>query len=120
MPQCLARNVSVIVGAPFASGILATGSGASATYAYRTAPPVIQDRVRRIEAVCATHRVSLPSVALQFPLAHPAVVSVLAGAVKANEVEANAGHMGAKIPVSLWSDLKAEGLIDADAPVPQS
>jgi D-threo-aldose 1-dehydrogenase len=120
MPQCLARNISVVVGAPFASGILATGSGSSSTYAYRTAPPAIQDRVRRIEAICATHRVSLPSAALQFPLAHPAVVSVLAGAVKANEVEANAGHMGATIPVSLWSDLKAEGLIDADAPVPQS
>jgi D-threo-aldose 1-dehydrogenase len=62
----------------------------------------------------------LPSVALQFPLAHPAVVSVLAGAVKVNEVEANAGHMQATIPVSLWSDLKAEGLIDADAPIPLS
>lgn len=119
MAQCLARNVSVIVGAPFASGILATGSGSSATYAYRTAPAAIQDRVRRIETICTAHRVSLPSVALQFPLAHPAVVSVLAGAVKANEVEANAGHMGATIPLSLWSDLKAEGLIDADAPIPQ-
>ena len=120
MSQCLARNIAVVIGAPFASGILATGSGSSATYAYRTAPPAIQDRVRRIEAICTTHRVSLPSVALQFPLAHPAVVSVLAGAVKASEVEANAGHMGATIPVSLWSDLKSEGLIDADAPVPQS
>ena len=120
MPQCLARNISAIVGAPFASGILATGSGASATYAYRTAPPAIQDRVRRIETICTAHSVSLASVALQFPLAHPAVVSVLAGAVKASEAAANAGHIGAAIPVALWADLKAEGLIDADAPVPLS
>jgi D-threo-aldose 1-dehydrogenase len=120
MAQCLARDVSVIIGAPFASGILATGSGSTATYAYRVAPPAIQDRVRRIEAICAAHHASLPAVALQFPLAHPAVVSVLAGALKAGEVEANADYMGATIPVSLWNDLKAEGLIDAHAPIPQS
>ena len=71
MARCLARNVSVIVGAPFASGIFATGSGPRATYAYSIAPPEIQKKVAAIEAVCAAHNVSLPAAALQFPLAHP-------------------------------------------------
>ena len=83
MARCLARKVSVIVGAPFASGILATGSGPRATYAYSIAPPEIQKKVAAIEAVCAAHNVSLPAAALQFPLAHPAVISVIAGAVRA-------------------------------------
>ena len=118
MARCLARNVSVIVGAPFASGILATGSGPRATYAYSIAPPEIQKKVAAIEAVCAAHNVSLPAAALQFPLAHPAVVSVIAGAVRASEAAANAAHVQEPIPAAFWSDLKSKRLIDPEAPTP--
>jgi D-threo-aldose 1-dehydrogenase len=118
MARCLAHNVSVIVGAPFASGILATGSGPRATYSYSIAPPEIQMKVATIEAVCAAHSVSLPAAALQFPLAHPAVVCVLAGAVRASEAAANAAHIQAAIPAAFWLDLKSKRLIDPDAPTP--
>jgi D-threo-aldose 1-dehydrogenase len=120
MRACLARNVSVIVGAPFASGILATGSGPRATYAYAAAPPQIQEKVAAIEAVCAAHKVSLPAAALQFPLGHPAVVSVIAGAVRASEASANAAHIQEPIPAAFWSDLKSQGLIEPGAPTPAS
>ena len=118
MARCLARNVSVIVGAPFASGILATGSGPRATYAYSIASPEIQKKVAAIEAVCAAHHVSLPAAALQFPLAHPAVISVIAGAVRASEATANAAHVQEPIPADFWSDLKSKRLIDPEAPTP--
>ena len=120
MALCLERKVSVIVGAPFASGILATGAGPRATYAYATAPPAIQEKVAAIEAVCARHGVSLPAAALQFPLGHPAVVSVVAGAVRANEASANAAHMREPIPAAFWAELKSDGLIDSEAPTPNS
>ncbi len=118
MARCLARKVSVIVGAPFASGILATGSGPRATYAYSIAPPEIQKKVAAIEAVCAAHNVRLPAAALQFPLAHPAVISVIAGAVRASEATANAAHVQEPIPADFWSDLKSKRLIDPEAPTP--
>ena len=118
MARCLARNVSVIVGAPYASGILATGARPRATYAYSAAPPEILRKVAAIEAVCGAHNVSLPAAALQFPLAHPAVVSVIAGAVRASEASANAAHVQQPIPAAFWSDLKSERLIDPESPTP--
>lgn len=118
MKTCLARNISVIIGAPFASGILVTGSGAGAMYAYGKAPPEVQARVRGIEDVCKAHNVKMPVAALQFVLAHPAVVSVIPGAAKPSEVEANVAALSVDIPAGFWADLKAGGLLHPDAPVP--
>ena len=118
MKACLDRGVSVIVGAPFASGILATGSAGAAHYNYGTADQAIIDKVRRIEAVCAAHGVALQAAALQFPMAHPASVSIIPGAAKPEELTANIASIDADIPAAFWSDLKSEGLIVADAPVP--
>jgi D-threo-aldose 1-dehydrogenase len=119
MTRCVAENVSVIVGAPYASGILATGSNPRATYAYSVAPPEILAKVAAIEAVCRAHQVSLPAAALQFPLAHPAVVSVIAGAVRASEASANAAHVQRPIPGAFWTELKSRRLIDPEAPTPE-
>lgn len=118
MQRCLERNISIVIGAPYASGILATGPGPAARYRYGIAPEEIQDKVRRIEAVCRSNGVSLQAVALQFPLGHPAVVSVIPGGAKPSEVEMNVGFFQEAIPASLWTDLKTEGLIDPEAPVP--
>ena len=118
MASFVRRGVNVIIGAPFASGILVTGSAAGAKYAYGNASPEIQAKVRGIEAVCAAHDVPLAAAALQFVLAHPAVVSVIPGAARASEIAANVGHINRFIPDTFWSDLAAQGLIDPASPVP--
>ncbi|NKB28918.1 MAG: aldo/keto reductase [Rhodobacteraceae bacterium] len=120
MKACVDRNVSVIVGAPFASGILATGSAGAAHYNYGAADAEVIEKVRRIEAVCAAHKVSLQAAALQFPMAHPAAVAIIPGAAKPEELVANIASLDVGIPAQFWSDLKSEGLIDSDAPVPGS
>jgi D-threo-aldose 1-dehydrogenase len=113
------RGVPVIIGAPFASGILVTGSGGGAHYGYAKAPADVQAKVRGIEAVCRAHNVSLPAAALQFVLAHPIVVSVIPGAARASEVTRNMASLEAPIPAAFWAELKSQGLIVADAPVPE-
>lgn len=118
MAEAQKRGVSVIIGAPFASGILVTGSSGPAHYAYGKAPPEVQARVRGIEAVCAAHGVALPAAALQFVLAHPIVTSVIPGGAKPEEVTQNVASLAAPIPAGFWSDLKAQGLIHPEAPVP--
>ncbi len=118
MAECLKRGVSVIIGAPFASGILATGSSGAANYGYAKATPEVQAKVRGMEAVCRAHNVALPAAALQFLLAHPAVVSVIPGGAKPEEVVQNVASLAAPIPAGFWSDLKAQGLIHPEAPVP--
>lgn len=118
MADCVKRRMSIVIGAPFASGILATGSGGNAKYGYASAPPDVQSKVRGIEAVCKAHGVSLPAAALQFPLAHPAVASIIPGAARASEVTQNVAAFQAAVPATFWSDLKAEKLIDPEAPTP--
>jgi D-threo-aldose 1-dehydrogenase len=118
MKTCAERGISVIIGAPLASGILATGSAGAQHYAYGKAPQAIQDKVKGIEAVCRAHNVALPAAALQFVLAHPIVVATIPGAARPSEVISNVGHVNAAIPAAFWADLKAQKLIDPEAPVP--
>lgn len=120
LPLCEKRDVGIILGGPYNSGILATGAIEGAKYNYDTAPDDILDRVRKIEAVCAAHATPLIAAALQFVLGHPAVRTVIPGAVSAAEVEANVALLKTDIPAGLWSDLRTEGLIRADAPTPEA
>ena len=112
------RGISAIIGTPFASGILATGSKGEAHYAYGKASLEIQARVRGMEAVCAAHGVALPAAAMHFALAHPIAAAIIPGAVRPEEVAHNVASLGSTIPPAFWRDLKAQGLILPDAPVP--
>lgn len=114
LPLCAARGVRVIVGGPFNSGVLA----GNPHYDYGAVPPAIAERVGKLAAICARHAVPLAAAALQFPLAHPAVASVIPGARSAAEVSANIAHLAHPIPAALWAEMKDAGLIRADAPVP--
>jgi len=118
LPLCRKRDVGIILGGPYNSGILATGAVPGAKYNYADAPEAILERVRRIEAVCAAHSTPLIAAALQFVLGHPSVKTVIPGAVNAAEVMANVAVLQTPIPTCLWSDLRGEGLIRADAPLP--
>ncbi|MDT3377788.1 aldo/keto reductase [Labrys neptuniae] len=118
LPYCVEKKIGIVLGGPYNSGILATGPRPGAFYNYDPAPPAILDRVARIEQVCAAHHVKLVEAALKFPLGHPQVVSVIPGGQSPQEVTRNAEIMGAKIPAALWDDLKSEGLLREDAPVP--
>lgn len=118
MPLALAKGIGLLLGGVFNSGILATGPVAGAKYNYRPAPPEILARVGAIEAVCARHGVPLRRAALQFPLGHPAVASLVMGAVRPEEVADQIAELSAPVPAALWAELKAEGLLGADVPVP--
>ena len=118
LPLAAQKNVGVMLGGVFNSGILATGPVEGARYNYTPAPPEILDKVRRIERVCASHGVPLPTAAMHFCLGHSAVSSLVLGAVKPSEVRANVAAMATKVPPALWADLKAEKLLAVDAPVP--
>lgn len=118
MPLALEKGIGLMLGGVFNSGILATGPVAGAKYNYRPAPPEILARVAALEAVCARHGVPLRRAALQFPLGHKAVASLVMGAVRPEEVADQVAELAAPIPVSLWAELQAEGLLDAHVPVP--
>jgi D-threo-aldose 1-dehydrogenase len=117
LPLAQEKKMGVMLAGVFNSGILATGAVQGAKFEYGPAPEVIMERVRKIEAICATHDTSIRRAALQFAMSHPAVVSVVLGGVKPEEVQANVADASGQVPAALWSDLKSEGLLDATAPV---
>ena len=118
-PRCAERGVGIVIGGPYNSGITATGSGPKAMYNYQPASPEIQARVQKIEAVCARHGVPLAAAALQFPLGHPIVASVIPGAISRAQVTMNLNAFNHRIPADLWAELKHEKLIREDAPAPK-
>ena len=120
LPLCVERRVSIICGGPFNSGILAAGSraGMKAHYNYATPPAAVLERVRKLEALCSEFSVPLQAAALQFPLAHPAVASVVAGCVTGAEARNCAAMFGHPIPGEFWRALRDRGLVDPRAPVP--
>jgi D-threo-aldose 1-dehydrogenase len=118
LPYCVDKKIGVVIGGPFNSGILATGARAGAFYNYDTAPAAVLDRVARIDRLCAAYRVRLAEAALRFPLGHPAILSVVPGGQAAHEVTRNVDALATTIPAALWDDLKADGLLREDAPVP--
>ena len=122
LPLCAARGTRIVLGGPFNSGILATGTrsadGRPAYFDYAPASAEVLDRARAIEAVCAAHRVSLKAAALQFPRAHPAIACVLAGARSTTELDENIALMSEPIPDAFWRDLRAQRLVAEAAPLP--
>jgi D-threo-aldose 1-dehydrogenase len=119
LPLCEQRNVAVVAAGVFNSGLLARPVPEhGAKYNYEDAPPPLVERARSIAAVCARHHTTLPAAAIAFPLAHPAVVSVCLGSRSPGQVERNVALYGESIPTDLWSELKEEGLLRDDAPVP--
>jgi len=118
LPECVKRNVSVILGGPYNSGILTGGVTDAATHDYAQAPAPLIDKARRIEAICRRHGVALGAAAMQFPLFHPALCAVIPGALNPTEVKQNVERLSAKIPSDLWSELKREKLLDPAAPTP--
>ncbi|MEM5475667.1 aldo/keto reductase [Pacificibacter sp. AS14] len=119
LPMCLKRDVGIILGGPYNSGILATGAIEGARYDYAPASKDILQRVRKLEDVCAAHATPLIAAALQFPLGHSAVKSVIPGASNPDEVRQNVKIFETPIPGALWTDLKAQDLIRQDAPIPE-
>ena len=117
-PLCAQNGISVIIGAVFASGILATGAVPGARYFYAPASQELMDKTDRIEQICQRYQTPLPCAALQFLLANPNVAAIIPGALEAAHVQANHGLLQQPIPEDLWNTLKSEGLLQEDAPTP--
>lgn len=113
-PMCAERGVHVVVGGPYNSGLLAGGR----TFEYQDAPAEMIAKRDRIAAVCERHGADIRSAALQFCAAHPVVSAIIPGAKRPEKVKDNARLMAARVPAAVWDELRHEGLIPANAPVP--
>lgn len=114
MPRAAAKGVDIIVGGPYSSGILAGG----AHFEYQKAPPEIIAKVEKIKVVAERFKVPLKAAALHFSLAHPASAAVIPGASKPERIAEDHGALKAKIPDDFWHELRKQGLVAPNAPLP--
>jgi D-threo-aldose 1-dehydrogenase len=103
LPLCAERGIAVIAGGLFNSGLLAGGT----TFNYRPAPSELVERAAQLDAMCARHDVPLAAAALQFPLRHPAVTSILLGPRSPAQLAQSLDLLDVPIPSGLWDELLA-------------
>lgn len=118
LAEAARRGVGILAAGPFNSGLLASPEAPGARYNYRPAEESIVQRAKAIYAICATEGVDVGAAALQFPLAHPAVVSVVAGMRSPEEAALAVARSRAPIPGALWRKLREAGLLTVGAPTP--
>ena len=116
MPLCLERGISLILGGPYNSGVLASDLGSDTTYFYDPAPKSIIDRAKKIKEICDIFDVPLKAAAIQFGLLHPSVASTIPGPRNSDEVQDNIEMLNVKIPSELWKELKRQDLIHQSCP----
>lgn len=117
LPLCVEKQISIVIGGVYNSGIL-TNPRPGATFNYRPADAAWLERAQRLQQVCERYETPLMAAAIQFPLAHPAVATVLTGVRSVQEIDENERMFRFPIPVELWRDLRAQGLLPEAAPIP--
>tara|TARA_B100000029_G_scaffold419580_1_gene425131 strand:+ start:2177 stop:3097 length:921 start_codon:yes stop_codon:yes gene_type:complete len=116
LPLCESRKINIIAAAPYGTGILAYGAVPGAQYRHSDASPKIFEKTRQIQQICTTYKIPLAAAALQFPLGHPNVVSVLPGPRTAAQVDNSVAAFHKKIPLDFWQELKDAKLINPESP----
>ncbi len=118
LPLCEEKNIGILAGGTYNSGILAKGAREGAKFDYNDAPAEVIAKAQRLEQVSQRHGVDIKAAASQFALAHPAVTAIIPGTRRPERVTENFELLQVEIPADYWAELKAEGLIRLDAPVP--
>ena len=116
MPKCIEKNISIILGGPYNSGILASDFKSESTYFYEPSPTKVTEKARLIKNVCDKYEVPLKAASLQFGLNHPSVVSTIPGPSNPNELKENLKMVNIAINNDLWKELKDKKLIDLECP----
>lgn len=118
LDYCQKRQISVVLGGVYNSGILVTGPTPGAKFNYRDAPEPILEKTRQLKAITDHHGVPLHVAAYHFARSHPAITGLIIGSVNPSEAEDNRAIWDVEIPAQLWADIRAVGLVEADAPMP--
>jgi D-threo-aldose 1-dehydrogenase len=108
LPLAIERGVAVVVAGVYNSGLLSRQEIApDARFEYDAAPADVLALAHTLARLCALCGVELPEAAIQFPMRHPAVASVVIGARDRTQVEESLARASRPIPPQLWSDIDA-------------
>ncbi len=115
MPKVAERGLGIVVGGPYSSGALVGGPN----FEYAPIQPPMQARIDAIRTIAQRHGVGMKAAGLQFSLAHPAVAAVIPGASQPGRIAEDRAALQEQVPADFWRELRAAGLVDPAAPLPQ-
>ena len=118
IPIAEEKNIGIILGGIFNSGILAKGIGEDITYFYQTIPDNIKKKYNEISIICERYNVSVTSVALQFCYANKSISSMVVGMDRVDQINNNISNLSTNIPNDLWEELKNKKIIDERCALP--
>jgi D-threo-aldose 1-dehydrogenase len=118
MAQAIARGIAILAAGPYNSGLLGSPEGPGNFYNYEPADAAILERARRFYDVLGHTHTDVGAAALQFPLAHPAVASVVCGLRSVTEVDIASERLKAPVPADAWDALRKAGLLEDGVPTP--
>jgi D-threo-aldose 1-dehydrogenase len=114
MPAAAAKGVDIVIGGPYSSGVLVGGTH----FEYGPVPKEIATKLEKIKGLCAKHSVPIKAAALQFSLAHPAAAAIIPGASRPDRIKDDHAALKAKIPADFWHEMRSQGLVAPNAPLP--
>ena len=120
LPLCVEKNIGIMAGGTYNSGILAKGARPGATYNYGEAPEDIMQKAQAIETVAERHGVDVKAAASQFVFAHPAITCIIPGTRQPARVEENFNLLTDQITSAFWDELRAKNLVHENAPLPET
>jgi D-threo-aldose 1-dehydrogenase len=117
-PAARAKNVSFVIGSSLNAGFISGSPRYNYGKESYKIPPAFLEKRKRLRAVASNHGVDLRTAALQFSAAPDIAAALVVGASSEQQILADYTSMQTKIPAEFWAELKAQNLIEQDAPVP--
>ena len=116
-PAARTKNVSFVVGSSLNAGFLSGSPRYNYGKESYKIPPAFIEKRRRLREAADNYGVDLRTAALQFSAA-PDVAALVVGCRSEQQILADYTSMQTKIPAEFWAELKAQNLIEQNAPVP--
>jgi D-threo-aldose 1-dehydrogenase len=117
-PAARAKNVSFVIGSSLNAGFISGSPRYNYGKESYKIPPAFLEKRKRLRAVASNHGVELRTAALQFSAAPDTAAALVVGASSEQQILADYTSMQTKIPSEFWAELKAQNLIEQNAPVP--
>jgi D-threo-aldose 1-dehydrogenase len=117
-PAVRRKNASLVVGSSLNAGFISGSPRYNYGKESYKIPPEFLAKRQKLREVAANHGVDLRTAALQFSASPDVAAALVVGASSEQQILADYTSMQTKIPAEFWAELKAQNLIEQNAPTP--
>jgi D-threo-aldose 1-dehydrogenase len=117
-PAVRQKNASLVVGSSLNAGFISGSPRYNYGKASYKIPVEFLEKRKKLREVAANHGVDLRTAALQFSASPDVAAALVVGASNEQQILADYTSMQTKIPAEFWAELKAQKLIEQNAPTP--